>query len=174
MRYPGLDDLIRRSLEEDIGYGDIHAVAAIFKPAQHGVGGGDAEMVGGDADDVAIVAHVARFVAPGGVEDLADAAAAHVAGDGAVEHGFGVGAGDVVFEEGGDVYDPGGVADGPVFALEGKFVHGGAEVAGPVAPAMAFAQGGGAGVKGCWNWHTNLVDCCWLAVYQSGGEVTML
>ena len=131
----------------------VQAESVLLEPAEAGVGGGPAVVVFAEARDGAVVDDFAFGIAPAAVDDLVDCDLINVAGDDAVDELGGVASGDAVFEEGRDVDERGGVADGVVLVLVVHFVNADGVIAGPFAIVEAFAEGEGAFVEGGSYWH---------------------
>jgi len=68
--------------------------------------------------------------------------------DNAIDEAGGVAAGDAVLEEGRDIDQCGGFADGVLLVLVVSFVDANGVVAGPFAVVQALAEGEGSFVKG--------------------------
>ena len=129
------------------GYSETEGV--LLEPAQAGIGCGPTVVVFAEAGDGAVVDDFAFGVAPAAVNDLVDGDFVDVARDDAIDEASGVAAGDAVLEEGRDIDECGGVADGVVLVLVMSFVDTDGVVAGPFAIVEAFAQCERAFVKRC-------------------------
>ncbi len=126
---------------------DLQPMAVHVDPAQVGLGRRPAVDVFLEARHRAVVDHLAPPVAPVRVGDLAGLHLGDVACHHAIDQPRGVAAADAVLEQRRDVDQRGRVADGVVLALVVDLVAGDGEVAGPVAPAHALAEGGRPRVK---------------------------
>ena len=106
------------------------------------------EVLTAQAEDRAVVDHAAGFVAHGCVDDLAVGELADVAGDAGLHQQFGVGACDLVFTQGREVYGGGCLSAGPVLFGGAVIAEGVGE---PVAVVFAEVAGdrSGARVKAC-------------------------
>src|SRR4029077_1773432 len=130
----------RRDLVGDVFDGDIEPQGVLMEPAEAGVGGGPTVGVLVEAGDGAIVNHFALLVAPAAIDYLAGGDFVDVAGDDAVHEPGGVTASDQVFEQGRDVNEGGGVANGVVLVLVVGFVDADGIIAGPFAVVKALAE----------------------------------
>ena len=105
-----------------------------------------AEVLAPEPEHGAVVDHAAGVEAHGGVRHLAVGELADVAGDAGLHQQLGVGAGDLVLAQRGEVYGRRGLPAGPVL-LDGAV--GGVGIGQPVAAVLAEAAGqpGGAGME---------------------------
>jgi len=130
--------------------------ATILKPAQAGIGRGNAEAILRQPPDRAIVHNFAIIIAPGTVEDLTDPTARDIARHDAIHNCRRLRAYDVILEQGRDVDERGRIADSEVLTLVSVLVSGGGPVARPFAPLFTLVQFGSAGVERSRNWHADL------------------
>ncbi len=137
----------RRQIVADVDHLSVEAIADVLEPAAAGIGRGDAEMVGVQSRHGAVVDDLAVGVAPGGVIDLADFLFGDIAGDDPIDEAGGVGAGDLILEQGGDVDQRRAVADGVIFPVMGHLVDARRQEAGPVSPFITIADGRRPGVE---------------------------
>jgi len=127
---------------------DIEGEGVLLKPAEAGVGGGPAIVVFAEASNGAVVDDFSIGVAPAAVNHLIDRDFVDVARNDAVDEAGGVGAGDAVLEERGNIDERGGIADGVVLVLVVHFVNADGVIARPFAVVEAFAEGERLFVKG--------------------------
>ena len=142
---------------------DVQARCVLGEPAQVRIGRGPAEHLIGHARHRPVVDHLAVFIAPRRVEDLADAHARGVARDDAIDEAHRVGTRDAVLEERRDVDQRAGVPDRVVFVLVMRFVGADRVVAGPVAIVEALAQLERARVEGGTDRHRGILLRAWAA-----------
>ena len=131
----------------NVFHGYVEAESVLLEPAEAGIGGGPAIVVFTETGDGAIVDDLAFGVAPAAVDDLVDGDFIDVARDDPIDEARGVGTGEAIFEERGDINERGGVADGIVLVLVVHLVDADGVIAGPLAVVEAFAESEGAFVE---------------------------
>ena len=98
-------------------------------------------------EDSPVLDDLSLFVAEAGIHGLLEGALCRIPGNHAVDESQGVRAVDIILVKRRDVDQGCGISDGVILAVVHDLIGAGHEIAGPDAPVVADAEGGGARVK---------------------------